>query len=362
MREEVGAIYPQLHGYREELQGKKAAIYVGGSFKAFSLVRALRLLGMRDGVVGSQTGDRRITSSSRKFAIPERSSSTIPIRWSWPNSVLEKDVDLFIGGVKERPIAYKLGVGFCDHNHERKEPLAGFDGMLNFAREVYSSVMSPVWQFVPRRQRNAALRTPAFDSMQSPASGSLSKRRLVMSVTTSQTGLLPQRLQTLHAAGRVPRFSRGGRGRSAAARIAGMLHLHSPLFDQSFSGTHRHRLVQFLRGHGGVRRRRQFKAAVKNLHRQYQPELIAVATTCLAETIGEDMNRLFYEYMAENWEEGHPQMLHVSTPSYRGTHMDGFHAAVRGIVEAWRRHTRCAGSIFSPEWFQPRICGISRKF
>jgi len=47
----------------------------------------------------------------------------------------EKDVDLFIGGVKERPIAYKLGVGFCDHNHERKIPLAGFIGMVNFARE-----------------------------------------------------------------------------------------------------------------------------------------------------------------------------------------------------------------------------------
>ena len=30
-------------------------------------------------------------------------------------------MDLFIGGVKERPIAYKLGVGFCDHNHERKK-------------------------------------------------------------------------------------------------------------------------------------------------------------------------------------------------------------------------------------------------
>jgi nitrogenase molybdenum-cofactor synthesis protein NifE len=66
---------------------------------------------------------------------------------------LEKDVDLFIGGVKERPIAYKLGIGFCDHNHERKEPLAGFVGMLNFAREVYSSVASPVWQFAPRRER-----------------------------------------------------------------------------------------------------------------------------------------------------------------------------------------------------------------
>jgi nitrogenase molybdenum-cofactor synthesis protein NifE len=65
----------------------------------------------------------------------------------------EKDVDLFVGGVKERPIAYKLGVAFCDHNHERKEMLAGFQGMLNFAREVYGSVMSPVWQFVPRRSK-----------------------------------------------------------------------------------------------------------------------------------------------------------------------------------------------------------------
>ena len=63
-------------------------------------------------------------------------------------------MDVFVGGVKERPIAYKLGIGFCDHNHERKEALAGFEGMLNFAREVYSSVMSPVWRFVPRHTKD----------------------------------------------------------------------------------------------------------------------------------------------------------------------------------------------------------------
>ena len=60
-------------------------------------------------------------------------------------------VDIFVGGVKERPIAFKMGIGFCDHNHERKIPLAGFAGMLQFAREVHTSVTSPVWQFVPSR-------------------------------------------------------------------------------------------------------------------------------------------------------------------------------------------------------------------
>jgi nitrogenase molybdenum-cofactor synthesis protein NifE len=44
-----------------------------------------------------------------------------------------------------------MGIAFCDHNHERKEALAGFEGMLNFAREVHASVMSPVWKFSPAR-------------------------------------------------------------------------------------------------------------------------------------------------------------------------------------------------------------------
>jgi len=52
-----------------------------------------------------------------------------------------------VGGVKERPIAYKLGIAFCDHNHERKISLAGYSGMINLAKEVYSSVFSPVWKF-----------------------------------------------------------------------------------------------------------------------------------------------------------------------------------------------------------------------
>ena len=75
-----------------------------------------------------------------------------------------------------------------------------------------------------------------------------------------------------------------------------------------------------------------FEAGVQNVIRQYQPKMVAVATTCLSETIGEDMNLMFHEYMREHWHEGHPQMIHVSTPSYSGTHIDGFHAAVRAVV------------------------------
>lgn len=148
---EVQTLVQELEPYRKALAGKKAAIYVGGSFKAFSLVKAFRLVDMQVVLVGSQTGTVEDYQELEAITDP----GTVIVDDSNPleltSFLKEKEVDVFVGGVKERPIAYKLGIGFCDHNHERKEALAGFDGMLNFAREVYSSVMSPVWRFVPRK-------------------------------------------------------------------------------------------------------------------------------------------------------------------------------------------------------------------
>jgi len=152
VKEELNEIYPQLMLYKKALTGKKAAIYVGGAFKAFSLVKAFRLLGMEVVMVGSQTGTQEEYKELQEITAP----GTIIVDDSNPlelsSFLQEKEVDIFVGGVKERPIAYKLGVGFCDHNHERKEALAGFTGMLNFAKEVYSTVMSPVWRFMPRQR------------------------------------------------------------------------------------------------------------------------------------------------------------------------------------------------------------------
>lgn len=150
VREELSALYPKIQEFRKALEGKKAAIYVGGAFKAFSLVKAFRLLGMSVVMVGSQTGTKEDYDTLYEIC----DEGTIIVDDSNPlelSTFLEQEeVDIFVGGVKERPIAYKLGVGFCDHNHERKLPLEGFVGMLNFAEEVYRTVMSPVWRFTPR--------------------------------------------------------------------------------------------------------------------------------------------------------------------------------------------------------------------
>ncbi|MBI4795909.1 MAG: nitrogenase [Deltaproteobacteria bacterium] len=79
------------------------------------------------------------------------------------------------------------------------------------------------------------------------------------------------------------------------------------------------------------------KQGLKNVQTKYGARLIGVATTCLTETIGDDVPMLVREFrreMAEsNGHEELPALVTVSTPSFSGTHMEGFHAAVKAVVE-----------------------------
>jgi nitrogenase molybdenum-iron protein NifN len=74
---------------------------------------------------------------------------------------------------------------------------------------------------------------------------------------------------------------------------------------------------------------------IHNVMAQYWPEFIGVATTCLSETVGEDVPAFLRQVRSQlGNSSGAPALVHVATPSFRGTHVDGFHAAVLGMVES----------------------------
>lgn len=76
------------------------------------------------------------------------------------------------------------------------------------------------------------------------------------------------------------------------------------------------------------------KLGLQNITKQYKPEIIGIATTCLSETIGDDVDMILREYAGDsNPDLPGPLMIHASTPSYQGSHIDGFHAAMRATVE-----------------------------
>ncbi|MPW27046.1 nitrogenase iron-molybdenum cofactor biosynthesis protein NifE [Alkalibaculum sp. M08DMB] len=137
-----------LQKYKEKCAGKKVAIYVGGGFKAISLIKQFNELGMTTVMVGTQTGRQEEYDTIKELA----EEGTVILDDTNPTElqkfIKEKGADLLVGGVKERPLAYKLGIAFIDHNHERKLPLLGFEGAVNFAKEVDLTVNSPVWNLV----------------------------------------------------------------------------------------------------------------------------------------------------------------------------------------------------------------------
>ena len=78
------------------------------------------------------------------------------------------------------------------------------------------------------------------------------------------------------------------------------------------------------------------KQGLSNVMSKYGARLIGVATTCLTETIGDDVPGIVREFRQETatpTEGTLPEIVTVSTPSYAGTHMEGFHAAVKALVE-----------------------------
>jgi nitrogenase molybdenum-iron protein NifN len=118
-------------------------------------------------------------------------------------------------------------------------------------------------------------------------------------------------------------FLHGSQGCSTYIRRYLISHFREPI-DIASSNFHEDSAI-----FGGSK---NFSQGALNITRQYQPQLIGVATTCLTETIGEDMGRLLHELKEKHGENATAPIVHVSTASYRGTHMDGFHSAVRELV------------------------------
>ena len=338
VRSEIQALLPPLREFKARLAGKRAAIYVGGAFKAFSLVRALRLLGMETAVVGSQTGNaedyRQLKELCNEGTIITDDSNPVELA----GFIREQEVDLFIGGVKERPIAYKLGIGFCDHNHERKIPLAGFEGMLHFAREVHATVASPVWRVIrgrpiegpfPMIGKNSAAFFQSLEKTDAPAAGADPARETdePLAVTRNACKLCTPLGACLAFRGieNAMPFLHGSQGCATYIRRYIISHFREPM-DIASSSFSEHSAV-----FGGAK---NLARGLDNVRRQYRPELIGIATTCLSETIGDDVPLMLRDYRRGcESQEAVPALVHVSTASYRGTHVDGFHDAIRAVVE-----------------------------
>ena len=76
-----------------------------------------------------------------------------------------------------------------------------------------------------------------------------------------------------------------------------------------------------------------FRRGILNVINQYHPEVIGLCTTCLTETIGDDMKGFIRSLKKEFPEGSLPHLIPVSTPSYQGSYTDGFQRTIKATVE-----------------------------
>lgn len=94
--------------------------------------------------------------------------------------------------------------------------------------------------------------------------------------------------------------------------------------------------------------------AINNIFNVYQPEVIAVHTTCLSETIGDDLPQMKKKALDEGKIPEGKYVISASTPSYAGSHVTGFSNMVTSMAGMAEPTGKKNGKInIIPGWVEP---------
>ncbi len=94
--------------------------------------------------------------------------------------------------------------------------------------------------------------------------------------------------------------------------------------------------------------------AFNNIFTVYNPEVIAVHTTCLSETIGDDLPQIRKKARKEGKIPEGKYVICASTPSYVGSHVTGFSNMVKAMTEFSEKTGNKTGKVnLIPGWVEP---------
>lgn len=144
---EEARIHTLLAPWRKRLKGKRVLLYTGG-VKSWSIVSALQDLGME--VVA--TGTKKSTEEDKQRIRDIMGEDARMLDDGSPRALLDtiRDyrADMLIAGGRNMYTALKAQIPFLDINQEREFGYAGYDGMLELARQLSLTLESPIWSSV----------------------------------------------------------------------------------------------------------------------------------------------------------------------------------------------------------------------
>ena len=95
--------------------------------------------------------------------------------------------------------------------------------------------------------------------------------------------------------------------------------------------------------------------AFSTIFEMYDPDIVAVHTTCLSEVIGDDIPTIISKAREEGRIPEGKVVVHCNTPSFVGSHVTGFSAMVKGFVKYLSENTGTRSTAINilPGWVEP---------
>jgi nitrogenase molybdenum-cofactor synthesis protein NifE len=133
-----------LAPYRERLNGKRVVLYTGG-VKSWSIISAAKDLGMEVCATSTKKSTEEDKARIRDLLgqdgiMLEKGNAQELLR-----VIAQTKADMLIAGGRNQYTALKAKIPFLDINQERHHPYAGYEGMVEMARELEEALYSPVW-------------------------------------------------------------------------------------------------------------------------------------------------------------------------------------------------------------------------
>ena len=142
---EEARVEAALAPLRERLRAKRALVFTGG-YKSWSIVSAMQDLGMVVVATGTEKSTEEDKARIRELMGPDARMISDNDQIGILNAFRECEADIMIAGDRYIYSTLKSRLPFLDIDHVRRIGYAGYEGLIELARNLHFTVNSPIWK------------------------------------------------------------------------------------------------------------------------------------------------------------------------------------------------------------------------
>ncbi|SNR73044.1 nitrogenase iron-molybdenum cofactor biosynthesis protein NifE [Desulfurobacterium atlanticum] len=149
IEEENERIKPEFERLKTVLKGKRAVLYTGGH-KSWSGIELLRDFGIEVVLSSGRKSTAEEREKIKKLIGKERLVGQIGAR-KLHELCFEFGADVLIAGGRNMYPSLKSKIPYLHINQERFYAYAGYDGLIEFGRQLEITITSPVWRYLKEK-------------------------------------------------------------------------------------------------------------------------------------------------------------------------------------------------------------------